>query len=374
MANQTHTNSIYLGMPAAALLPREPAGTLNRMEHKAKPLYKPSQGDYHTRWTVAEKEGREHMAQTKTALVTGGAGFIGSHLVDRLLSMDYKVVIVDNLSTGKLKNLNPAATFHHVDITHNSVFEVFQREEPDLVFHMAAQTSVPRSTKDPVMDGEVNVLGTLRLLEAARHSGIEKFIFSSSGGTIYGEPESIPCTDQHPVAPLSPYGLSKYLGEQYLELYRRLHRLSYVSLRYGNVYGPRQDPHGEAGVVAIFTQTMLEGKQPQIFGDGNQERDFVSVEDIVEANILAIHRGDGTAYNIGTGQGTSVMQIFELLKSIIMYKWDPERGPSRPGEVYKISLDSTRAAQELGWTPQVSLEDGLRKTVESFRQAARATR
>ena len=314
------------------------------------------------------------MAQTKTALVTGGAGFIGSHLVDRLLSLEYKVVVVDNLSTGKLKNLNPSATFHHVDITHPSVSEVFQREEPDVVFHLAAQTSVSRSTKDPVIDGEINVLGTLRLLEAARRSGIEKFIYSSSGGTIYGEPEFNPCNDGHPVAPLSPYGMSKYLGEQYLELYRRLHRLNYVSLRYGNVYGPRQDPHGEAGVVAIFTQVMLEGKQPQIFGDGNQERDFVSVEDVVEANILAINRGDGTAYNIGTGRGTSVNRIFELLQSITTYKWGPERGPSRPGEVYKISLDSTRAAQELGWTPQVTLEDGLRQTVESFRQVVRAAR
>ena len=314
------------------------------------------------------------MAQTKTALVTGGAGFIGSHLVDRLLSLEYKVVVADNLSTGKLKNLNPGATFHHVDITHPSVSEVFQREEPDLVFHLAAQTSVPRSTKDPVMDGDINVLGTLRLLEAARRCGIEKFIYSSSGGTIYGEPESNPCSDQHPVAPLSPYGLSKYLGEQYLELYRRLHRLNYVSLRYGNVYGPRQDPHGESGVVAIFTQAMLEGKQPQIFGDGHQEKDYISVEDAVEANILAIDRGGGTAYNIGTGRGTSVNRIFELLKSIISYKWDPEHGPSRPGDVYQIILDSTRAAQELGWTPQVNLEDGLRKTVESFKKAVRNAR
>ena len=277
------------------------------------------------------------MAQTKTALVTGGAGFIGSHLVDRLLSLEYKVVVADNLSTGKLKNLNPGATFHHVDITHPSVSEVFQREEPDLVFHLAAQTSVPRSTKDPVMDGDINVLGTLRLLEAARRCGIEKFIYSSSGGTIYGEPESNPCSDQHPVAPLSPYGLSKYLGEQYLELYRRLHRLNYVSLRYGNVYGPRQDPHGESGVVAIFTQAMLEGKQPQIFGDGHQEKDYISVEDAVEANILAIDRGGGTAYNIGTGRGTSVNRIFELLKSIISYKWDPEHGPSRPATFTRSS-------------------------------------
>ena len=314
------------------------------------------------------------MAKTKTALVTGGAGFIGSHLVDRLLSLEYKVVVVDNLSTGKLKNLNPSATFHHLDITHASASEVFQREEPDLVFHLAAQVSVTHSTRDPIKDGEINVLGTLRLLEACRRYGPEKFIYSSTGGALYGDPEANPCDDQHRVEPLSPYGMSKYLGEQYLELYRRLHQLNYVTLRYGNVYGPRQDPHGEAGVVAIFTQAMLEGKQPQIFGDGNQERDFISVDDVIEANILAIDRGNSTAYNIGTGEGTSVNRIFELLQSITKYKWDPEHGPSRPGDVYQISLDSTRAAQELGWHPQVNLEDGLRKTVEYFKHAVRTAR
>ena len=224
------------------------------------------------------------MAQTKTALVTGGAGFIGSHLVDRLLSMEYKVVVVDNLSTGKLKNLNPGATFHHIDITNSSVSEVFQREEPDLVFHLAAQTSVPHSTKDPVTDGEINVLGTLRLLEAARRCGIEKFIYSSTGGAMYGEPESNPCSDQHPVAPLSPYGLSKYLGEQYLELYWRLHRLNYVSLRYGNVYGPRQDPHGEAGVVAIFTQAMLDGMDGKAEYNG-KNLPFSSLRAYVDAEV-----------------------------------------------------------------------------------------
>ena len=292
------------------------------------------------------------MVQTKTALVTGGAGFIGSHLVDRLLSLEYKVVVADNLSTGKLKNLNPAATFHHVDISHSSVFEVFQREEPDLVFHLAAQTSVTHSTRDPIKDGEINVLGTLRLLEAARRCGIEKFIYSSTGGALYGDPESNPCSDAHPVAPLSPYGLSKYLGEQYLELYRRLHRLNYVSLRYGNVYGPRQDSHGEAGVVAIFTQAMLDGKQPQIFGDGNQERDFVCVEDVVEANILAINRGNGTAYNIGTGQGTSVNRIFELLKKITTYKWDPNAVRGGPARFTRSALTARRRPRNWAGLPR----------------------
>tara|TARA_B100000315_G_scaffold242428_1_gene264583 strand:+ start:1082 stop:2026 length:945 start_codon:yes stop_codon:yes gene_type:complete len=314
------------------------------------------------------------MAEGKTALVTGGAGFIGSHLVDRLLALEYRVVIVDNLSTGKLKNLNRAATFHHTDITHPTVNDVFQREQPDLVFHLAAQTSVSLSTKDPISDGEINVNGTLRILEAARRHGIEKFIYSSTGGALYGDPEVDPCPDDHLVKPLAPYGMSKYLGEQYLEFYHRLYRLDYTCLRYGNVYGPRQDPHGEAGVVAIFSQAMLEGRQPEIFGDGNQERDFVNVEDVVEANIRAVDKGTGLSMNIGTGQKTSINRIFELLKSIIGYKWGPVHGPARLGDVYKISLESARAAEKLGWTAQVDLEEGLRRTVEYFRQTAHAAR
>ena len=314
------------------------------------------------------------MAEAKTALVTGGAGFIGSHLVDRLLSSDYRVVIVDNLSTGKLKNLNPAATFHHVDITHSSINEVFHREQPDLVFHLAAQASVSVSTKDPIHDSNVNVIGTLHLLEAARRHGTEKFIYSSTGGALYGEPEHNPCTEEHPVAPMSPYGVSKYVCELYLQLYHRLYQLDYTTLRYGNVYGPRQEPHGEAGVVAIFAQAMLEGKQPQIFGDGNQERDFVYIDDVVDANLLAIDSGGNCAFNIGTGENTSVNRIFESLKGIIHYRWGPEHGPARPGDVYRISLDSSKAVQELGWTPKTSLEDGLNQTVEYFRQAVRTTR
>jgi UDP-glucose 4-epimerase len=314
------------------------------------------------------------MADTRTCLVTGGAGFIGSHLVDRLLELRHRVIVVDNLSTGKLKNLNPSATFHHTDITHPSVDEVFKREHPDLVFHLAAQTSVSKSTRDPIDDGEVNVIGTLRIAEASRRHGVDKFVYSSTGGALYGDPEESPCSDDHPVAPLSPYGMSKYLGEAYLEFYRRQYRLNYTTLRYGNVYGPRQDPHGEAGVVSIFAQAMLEGKQPEIFGDGNQERDFISVEDVVEANICAIERGDGRAMNIGTGEQTSINRVFEILKSIIGYRWAPVHGSPRPGDVYQISLDSARAIQELGWQPQVNLEDGLRKTVDYFRETVKAAR
>jgi UDP-glucose 4-epimerase len=314
------------------------------------------------------------MAEGKTVLVTGGAGFIGSHLVDRLLELEYRVVVIDDLSGGKLKNLNPAASFHHVDITQPSAAEVFQHEQPDLVFHLAAQTSVSYSIRDPVKNSEANVTGTLRMLEAARRYGVEKFIYSSTGGALYGDPQVHPCPDDHPVMPLSPYGMSKYLGELYLEFYRRLYRINYTSLRYGNVYGPRQDPHGEAGVVAIFSQAMLEGKQPEIFGDGDQERDFVCVDDVVEANILAIKRGDGLAMNIGTGQKTSINRVFDLLKGIIGYRWEPLHGPARLGDVYQISLHSGTAERELGWKAQVDLEDGLRRTVEYFRQAVHSIR
>ena len=314
------------------------------------------------------------MARDKTALVTGGAGFIGSHLVDRLIEEEFRVVVVDNLSTGKLKNLNPAAIFHHVDITDPLVADVFQREQPDLVFHLAAQVSVSSSAQDPINDCQINVVGTLRLLEAARRCGIEKFIFASSGGTLYGDPEVNPCSEDRPITPVSPYGMSKYQGELQLELYRRLYLLRYTTLRYGNVYGPRQDPHGEAGVVAIFSQAMLEGRQPQIFGDGEQSRDFVYVDDVVEANLNAIGRGDGMALNIGTGQGTSINSIFRLLQGIIGYRWPAEHGPARAGDVYQIHLENSKAAQELGWMPQASLEEGLLRTVEYFGQTAKAGR
>ena len=314
------------------------------------------------------------MPQEKTALVTGGAGFIGSHLVDRLLALDYRVVVVDNLSTGKLKNLNQAAIFHHVDITDPSVGDVFQREQPDLVFHLAAQTSVSVSTKEPITDSEVNVLGTLRLLEASRRCGIEKFIYSSTGGALYGDPEFTPCTEEHPITPVSPYGMSKYQGELQLELYRRMHLLRYTTLRYGNVFGPRQDPHGEAGVVAIFSQAMLEGRQPVVFGDGEQTRDFVYVDDVIEANLSAIAQGDGTAFNIGTGQGTSINHVYSVLQEITGYRWPPEHGPARAGDVYQIYLDNIKAIERLGWTPQATLEEGLLRTVEYFSNLLKAVR
>jgi UDP-glucose 4-epimerase len=308
------------------------------------------------------------MADTHKALVTGGAGFIGSHLVDRLLSEGYKVAIIDDLSAGKLRNLNPAASFYHSDINQASVQDIFKREQPDLVFHLAARVSVTSSAQDPVDNAEVNVIGTLRLLDICRRMGIEKFIFSSTGGAIYGNPETNPCSEETPTAPISPYGLSKCMAEQYIELFHRLYRLHYTTLRYGNVYGPRQDPHGEAGVIPIFIQAMLEGNQPRIFGDGDQERDFIYVEDVVEANIQAIHRGNNRTFNIGSGEGSSVNQIFESLKNALQYRWGAEHRPRRPGEVHKISLECGKALRDLGWCSQVGLEEGLQRTVEYFQK------
>ena len=304
------------------------------------------------------------MPEVSSALVTGGAGFIGSHLVDRLLVEGYRVIIVDDLSSGKLKNVNQRATFHHLSITQPSLLDVFNREKPDLVFHLGAQSSVSRSTRDPILDSEVNVLGTIRLLEAARRAGVDKVIYSCTGGALYGEPASLPCSDDAPVVPISPYGMSKYIAEQYLEFYHRQYLLDYTSLRYGNVYGPRQDPDGEAGVIAIFIAAMLNGKRPVIFGDGGQERDFVAVNDVVEANMAAINRGNGRCMNIATGELTSISRIFELLKEITGFRWDAEHAPPRAGDVYRISLDSTMASKELDWSPRVSLEEGLASTVE----------
>ena len=303
----------------------------------------------------------------KTALVTGGAGFIGSHMVDRLLEEDYRVVIVDDLSSGKLKNLNYHATFHHMSINQPSMADVLNREKPDVVFHMAAQSSVSRSIREPILDNEVNVMGTLKLLEAARKAGVEKIIYSSTGGALYGDPEEVPCPDDAPVAPISPYGMSKYMAEQYLEYYYRQYRVNYTTLRYGNVYGPRQDPAGEAGVIAIFISAMLAGKRPRIFGDGNQARDFVSVDDIVEANMAAVYRGNRCAMNIATGELVSVNRLYEMLKEIIGFRWEAEHGPARPGDVYRISLDWSRAAEQLAWRPRTSLADGLAKTVDYMR-------
>ncbi len=301
-------------------------------------------------------------------LVTGGAGFIGSHVVDLLIEAGHHVAVVDDLSTGRCSNLNSQATFYQVDIRSPALGEVFEREQPEVISHHAAQVDVRRSMAEPLFDAEVNVLGSLNLLECAREYCVHKVIYISSGGAVYGEPRYLPCDEEHPVWPLCPYGASKYIVERYLYLYGQNYSLDYTVLRYANVYGPRQDPTGEAGVVAIFTGRMLNGQTPVINGSGEQERDFVYVDDCARANLLALERGSGRVYNLGAGVGTSVNRVFDLLKGITGYDCDPVHGPPKPGETFRIYLDAARAREELGWEPTVSLEEGLRRTVAYFHQ------
>lgn len=300
-------------------------------------------------------------------LVTGGAGFIGSHVVDALLDAGHEVVIVDDLSTGRASNINPGARFYPMDIRDPALSEVFEREHFDVVNHHAAQMDVRKSVADPLFDADVNIRGSLNILECARKSGVRKIVYISSGGAVYGEPEVLPCDETHPVNPICPYGASKHTVEHYLYMYQVLYGLAYAVLRYPNVYGPRQDPNGEAGVVAIFIGQMLAGKQPTIFGSGEQERDFVYVGDCARANLLAMEEHVQGIFNIGSGRGTTINQIYALLSEITGYRRPPVYGPPRAGETFRIFLDATKARREMGWAPQVSLEEGLRRTVEYFR-------
>jgi UDP-glucose 4-epimerase len=300
-------------------------------------------------------------------LVTGGAGFIGSNLVDALLARGDRVAVIDNLSTGKRSNLEPAlsagATLHEVDIRDaGAVDDAFGAAEPELVFHLAAQIDVRVSVERPALDAETNIGGTIAVLEAARRHGTRHVVNTSTGGGIYGDAEVIPTPEHLPIKPLAPYGMSKLAAEGYCELYTRLHGLSTMSLRYGNVYGPRQDVHGEAGVVAIFCGHLVEGRTPVVYGDGLQTRDWVDVSDVVVANLLAAESELSGAVNIGHGAETSVLDLLDALRRI------PGRGPlaephfepARPGEVRRSCLDITRARTELGWAPKVALGDGLR--------------
>lgn len=300
-------------------------------------------------------------------LVTGGAGFIGSHVVDAYIAAGHEVAVVDDLSTGRRENLNPQATFYEMDIRDEALAEVFEQERPEIVNHHAAQMAVLRSMRDPQFDADVNILGSLNVVECAKAYGTEKVIFISSGGAIYGEPVELPCTETHPVYPLSPYGATKYAFEKYLHVYQYNYEIDYTVLRYGNVYGPRQDPYGEAGVIAIFTQKMLEGDQPVINGTGEQERDFVYVADIVRANVIALEAGSGREYNIGSGHGTSVNEIAALLKEFTGYEGEIVHGPEKAGEVFRTYLDVTRAKEELAWEPEIDLRQGLAKTVAYFK-------
>jgi UDP-glucose 4-epimerase len=297
-------------------------------------------------------------------LVTGGAGFIASHVVDALLAAGHQVVVIDNLSTGKRENLNPQAIFYHVDICSSDVAEVFAKERPEIVNHHAAQMDVRRAVREPQFDAAVNVLGAVNILECARTYGVRKIIYASTGGAVYGEPTSLPVDEAHPLAPLSPYGLTKYTFEAYLALYQRLHGFAFTVLRYPNVYGPRQDPHGEAGVVAIFSQQMLHGERPTIFGDGTKSRDYVYISDIVTANLLVIESGDGEVYNLGWGKEITDYQIFTVVRDALGSDAAPCFAPKRPGEIDRICLDSHKIRYQLGWQPTVSLAVGVAQTVQ----------
>ncbi|NOZ23889.1 MAG: NAD-dependent epimerase/dehydratase family protein [Planctomycetes bacterium] len=302
-------------------------------------------------------------------LATGAAGFIGSNVADLLIENGHDVIIVDDLSSGKKNNVNPKATFHEMDIRDPALEDLVKTERPDCIIHHAAHIYVRESVEKPLHDADINILGSIRLIEYARQYDIAKFIYVSTGGAVYGEPEYLPCDEKHPVNPICPYGASKHVPEHYLFMYRENHGLNYTVLRYPNVYGPRQDPHGEAGVVAIFTGRMLCGEDVTINGTGEQERDYLYVGDVAEANLLVLEpeKGSGEIYNLGTGVGTSVNTLFEKLKIATGYEKDAIHGPAKLGETFKIYLDAAKAKEELGWKPTVDLADGLRLTVEHHR-------
>jgi UDP-glucose 4-epimerase len=303
-------------------------------------------------------------------LVTGGAGFIGSHVVDAYIAAGHQVAVLDNFSTGQQGNVNPAAEVHHVDVREQSeVANIVASFRPDVVNHHAAQAEVPKSVADPAYDAHINILGGLNLLKAAVDNSVRKFIFSSTGGALYGEPDVVPADEDHPVRPLSPYGTSKYAFEQYLGTYQRTFGLRYTVLRYANIYGPRQDFHAEEGrVIAIFASRMLVGKPVTIDGDGTQSRDMLHVGDVAAANVAALEKGTGGAFHISTGIPITVNDVFRKIALLTDYKLEPRFGPSRRGDVYRIALDNTRAQEQLGWRPQITIEEGLRLTVDYFRE------
>jgi UDP-glucose 4-epimerase len=300
-------------------------------------------------------------------LVTGGAGFIGSHVVEALASRGEDVVVLDDLSSGKRENLAEVVEFVEGDIRDPIVVgEVFDHSKPTTCFHLAAQIDVRVSVARPDHDAAINVLGTVNVLESARPHGT-KIVFSSTGGAIYGECDG-PAPEDAPRLPIAPYGTAKLAAEEYLATYNRLYGTGHVSLRYGNVYGPRQDPHGEAGVVAIFCNALREGQTPKVFGDGRQTRDYVYVGDVARATLAASERDGSGVYNVGTGRETSVVELLELCQRIAGTSFEPEFAPARPGELQRAVVDPSRAVDELGWRPEHSLEDGLRETWEFFRR------
>jgi UDP-glucose 4-epimerase len=302
-------------------------------------------------------------------LVTGGAGFIGSHVAERLVADGHDVVILDDLSHGHVENLQPNARFYQMDLHSPWIGELFRIERPEAVVHQAAQASVRRSVEDPVFDAGVNVLGTAALLQASVQHGVRRFLFASTGGALYGDADVTPTPEDYPTLPVSPYGASKLAGEVYLRTFHAMNGLSYAALRYANVYGPRQDPHGEAGVIAIFTQRLLSGDKARITGDGKQTRDFVYVGDVAEANARVLASDAVGSFNVGTGVETDITTIFQLLKRLTGSNQPEEHGPPLPGEQRRSVVDARKIEKALGWKPQTSLQAGLDATVRYFREA-----
>ena len=306
-----------------------------------------------------------------TFLVTGGGGFIGSHVCDRLLAEGHRVVAVDDLSTGRIANLaeargyGPEFTFFNIDLRAEGLVQLFERHRPEVVMHLAAQSGVRPSISDPTFDASVNVMGLLNVMECCAKTGVRKVVYAASGGTLYGEPRRVPVKETAAAGshPISPYGISKKVALDYLAYYERFRGIDYTALALANVYGPRQDPHGEAGVVAIFAAKMLAGETPTIFGDGNQTRDYVFIDDAVHALSLAAEKGSGRLVNIGTGLETSVNGLYRMLAEITGFTGQPASGPLPPGEVRRIALDTESALEVLGWHPWTHLVDGLSETV-----------
>ncbi len=301
-------------------------------------------------------------------LVTGGAGFIGSHVVDAYITAGHEVVVVDNLSGSTKDFINPNARFYYCDITSPQLKEIFEKERPDIVNHHAAQMNVRVSIADPLQDAHVNILGLLNVLRCSVEVDVKKFIFISSGGAVYGENSCIPIMENASSQPLSPYGLAKYTGEQYVALFHKLHGLCYTVLRYGNVYGPRQNSYGEAGVIAIFISRMLHNEQLTIFGDGAQTRDYVYIADIVAANLLCLEKGHYNVFNLGTGKETSVKALFGILQEQLHYTKKPSFANLSAGEIFRNALDCTFAGEMLDWKAKYDLVLGIKETVLWFRK------
>jgi len=301
-------------------------------------------------------------------LITGGAGFIGSHLVDALIQERHRVIVIDNLSTGLKQNLNPKVKFYKIDICSRQIKSIFKKEKPKVVFHLAAQIDVRKSIENPVLDTKINVLGGLNILECARQCGVKKIIFSSSGGAIYGKTKIIPTPETVNPNPLSPYGLNKLIFERYLQLYSHLYGLNYSILRYANVYGPRQNAKAEAGVIAIFINKLLHNKQPVINGDGKQTRDYIYVDDVIRANLMAMKSKNNGVYNIGTGIETSVNQIFKIISQSLNKKIKPKYGPTIKGEVKRSALNWNKIKKDFGWQFRIKLEEGIGKTIDWFKK------